>query len=158
MPRGPKTNAARLLEAAGIDYELAPYDLHGAAFSAEAVAEALGMPEGRVFKTLAVRSGLDTYLAVVPGGTDLDLKATAKASGTKKVEMLPVAKLRGVTGYERGSVTALATKPSLRVLLDESALAHETIAVSAGREGLQILVAPGDYVAVTGAVVARILP
>ncbi len=151
-----KTNAVRLLDAAGVRYELRPYDLGGAGFSAEAVADALDVAHGEVFKTLAARSTEGACLAVVPGGTELDLKALARAAGTRKMEMVPVVELVGLTGYRRGSVTALATKRPLPTYLDESSLDHDRIAVSAGAEGLQVLLAPQDYVEVTGAVVAKI--
>jgi Cys-tRNA(Pro)/Cys-tRNA(Cys) deacylase len=149
-----KTNAVRLLEAAGISFELAPYDLGAREFSAEAVAEVLGLAPGRVFKTLAAHGALSTCLAVVPAGSELDRKALARAAGERAMEMLPVARLEAVTGYARGAVTALATRKAMPVYLDESAREHGTIAVSAGARGLQVLVAPDDFVAVTGAVVA----
>lgn len=151
-----KTNAVRLIEAAGVPHELAAYDLEGAEFSAGAVAAALGLPPDRIYKTLAVRAGPDTVLAVVPGDAELDLKATAAAAGVKKVRMAEVAALERLTGYRRGSVTAIGTRRPLPVLLDASALEHDRIAVSAGAEGLQLLIAPADYVEVTEATVVRI--
>lgn len=151
-----KTNALRLLDAAGIAHRVVPYDLAAEDFSAEAVAEAIEYPPNRVFKTLAARVDESHCLAVVPGGAELDLKALAHAAGVKTAEMVPVADLERLTGYRRGSVTALATKRTLPVYLDESAAAHDTIAVSAGREGLQVELDPGEFARVTGAKVARI--
>jgi Cys-tRNA(Pro)/Cys-tRNA(Cys) deacylase len=151
-----KTNAVRLLDVEGISYRLLPYDLAGDEFSAEAVAAAIGLSTERVFKTLAASVGDESCLAVVPGNADLDLKAVAQASAAKKAAMVSVAELERLTGYRRGSVTALGAKRPLPVVLDESAMIHETIAVSAGREGLQVELAPGDYVRVTGARIARI--
>jgi Cys-tRNA(Pro)/Cys-tRNA(Cys) deacylase len=151
-----KTNAVRLLDHAGVIYRLLPYDLAGAEFSAEAVASSLGLPAGRVFKTLAARSVDAFCLAVVPGDSELDLKALARAAGERRMEMVPVTDLRALTGYQRGSVTALGTKRPLDVYLDQTALEHATIAVSAGAEGLQVLLTPEDYMEVTGARLASI--
>jgi Cys-tRNA(Pro)/Cys-tRNA(Cys) deacylase len=151
-----KTNALRLLEAAGVAHEPAPYALEDVAFSAGAVADALGLAHERVFKTLAARGKGGTCLAVLPGGSELDLKALARAAGERRMDLLPVAELEDATGYRRGAVTALSTKRPLPVYLDSSALNHRTIAVSAGTEGLQVLVAPEDYVEVTGALVVAI--
>ena len=151
MAAAAKTNAVRLLDRTGVVYKLLPYDLADTAFSAEAVADSLGLPTGGVFKTLAARSAGASCLAVVPGDSELDLKALARAVGERRMEMVPVADLLALTGYRRGSVTALGTKRPMAVYLDESALEHDAIAVSAGTEGLQVLLAPGDYMEVTGA-------
>jgi Cys-tRNA(Pro)/Cys-tRNA(Cys) deacylase len=151
-----KTNALRLLEAAGVPHEAAPYTLGDAAFSAEAVANALGLAPERVFKTLAARGIQGTCLAVVPGGFELDLEALGRATGERKMELLPVAELEATTGYRRGAVTALGTRRPLPVYLDTSALHHPTIAVSAGAEGLQVMLAPKHYIEVTGALVVAI--
>lgn len=156
MGKTAKTNAVRLLDASKISYTLRSYDLGEVKFSAEAVATAIGLPASQVFKTLAARGREASMLAVVPGGTELDLKSLARAAGERKIEMVPVAELPGLTGYQRGSVTALATRRPLPTYLDESALDHAAIAVSAGVEGLQVLLVPGDYVKVTGAQVVKI--
>jgi Cys-tRNA(Pro)/Cys-tRNA(Cys) deacylase len=87
----------------------------------------------------------------VPGDHELDLKALARASGNRKMEMVPVNQLQQLTGYIRGGVTALACKINYPVYLDESALRHPIIAVSAGVRGTQILLAPHDYVKATTA-------
>lgn len=156
MARTPKTNAVRLLESAGIPFETLAYDLAGREFSAGSVAAALGLEANRVFKTLAARDTGATCLAVVPGDADLDLKALARATGSRRLSLLPVADLEATTGYRRGSVTALGTRRPLPVFLDESALTHDQIAVSAGATGLQVMLSPQDYVEVTGAVVCPI--
>jgi Cys-tRNA(Pro)/Cys-tRNA(Cys) deacylase len=90
-------------------------------------------------------------LAVVPGDSELDVKALARLSGNRKMSMAPVSRLQSLTGYVRGGVTALACKKSYPVYLDESAKLHAVISVSAGVRGTQILLAPQDYVRATAA-------
>jgi Cys-tRNA(Pro)/Cys-tRNA(Cys) deacylase len=94
--------------------------------------------------------------AVVPGDTELDLKALAKLSGNKSAEPLPLKELTPATGYVRGGVTALAAKKDFPVFLDETALLHDVISISAGARGTQVLLAPGDYVRATNATVGAI--
>jgi Cys-tRNA(Pro)/Cys-tRNA(Cys) deacylase len=147
----------RLLERKGIEHEVRTYDLEYEQFSAEEVARLLELPPATVFKTLAARDGEGTvWLAVVPGDRDVDLKALARAAGARKMELLPVADLFGVTGYRRGSVTALGTKRRLPVIVDRSALEHERIAVSGGARGIQILLDPAAYLEAAGAGTASI--
>lgn len=152
-----KTNAVRLLDRARVAYELHEYDIAIEDFSAEAVADLLGLPRERVFKTLVVR-GKDTgpCFAVVPAGHDLDLKALAVARSDRKVEMMPLREVEPLTGYVRGGVTVLGARKKLPVVIDESALERDVIAVSAGLKGLQVALAPRDYIEVTGAATAPI--
>ena len=106
-----KTNAARLLSGMGISYELREYEVDPDDLAAETVARKVGMPAEQVFKTLLVRGDRRGLLfAVVPGDSELDLKAIAKASGDKQVTMVPLKEVQPLTGYIRGGVTALAGK------------------------------------------------
>ena len=147
-----KTNATRQLDKLGISYELRQYEVDPEDLRAVKVAEQIGLPPEQVFKTLAVKGDLHgVILAVVPGDQELDLKALARLSGNRKMELVPVGQLQHLTGYIRGGVTALACKKHYPVYLDESAVLYATIAVSAGVRGTQILLAPPDYVAATGA-------
>jgi Cys-tRNA(Pro)/Cys-tRNA(Cys) deacylase len=142
-----KTNAARLLDQMGIRYELREYEIDPADLAAEAVAAKIGVPPGQVFKTLVAqgdRHGI--CMAVIPGDTELDLKALAAASGNRKVHLVPVKELQKLTGYIRGGVTALAAKKAFPVYADKSIERFEAISISAGIRGLQILLAPSDYV------------
>jgi Cys-tRNA(Pro)/Cys-tRNA(Cys) deacylase len=140
-----KTNAARLLDAAGIPYELREYPVDEDHLSAPHVAEAIGMPPEQVFKTLVVRGDrTGVLLASIPANTELDLKALAAASGNKKVELVAVKEVLGLTGYIRGGVSPLGTRKPYPVYLDETAELWDTIAVSAGVRGCQMLLAPGD--------------
>lgn len=147
-----KTNAARILESKGVVHVLREYTLGKEEFSAEAVAEKLGMPPYLVFKTLLARGdGGNPVLVSIPGGSILDLKALARASGNRKTELVPQKEIRPLTGYERGAVSPLGLKTKIPYFLDESANQHEAITISAGALGLQITLAPGDLIALTGA-------
>ncbi len=153
----PRTNAVRILEGLGIPHELREYAVDPADLSAETVAAKVGLPAEQVFKTLAVRGDRNgVLLAVVPGDAELDAKALAQASGDRKVEMAPLKEVQPLTGYVRGAVTALASRRQYPVFLDETAELFDVISVSAGMRGLQILLAPGDYIRATGATVAAI--
>jgi Cys-tRNA(Pro)/Cys-tRNA(Cys) deacylase len=147
-----KTNAARLLDQHNIRYELRDYRVDPNDLSAESVAAKIGLPSAQVFKTLVVRadSGV-VYLAVVPGDHEVDLKALAKTTGSRKMELAPLKDVQPLTGYIRGGVTALACKKDYPVVLDESALLFETISISAGIRGAQILLNPNDYLRLTQA-------
>jgi Cys-tRNA(Pro)/Cys-tRNA(Cys) deacylase len=140
-----KTNAARLLDQAGVDYELREYPVDEEDLSAPHVAAAVGLPPEQVFKTLVVRGDrAGVLLAVIPGNMELDLKALAAASGNKKVELVPVKEVLGLTGYIRGGVSPVGTRKPYPVYLDETADLWDFIAVSAGVRGCQMLVAPDD--------------
>lgn len=141
-----KTNAARLLDRLGLHYELREYAVDPEDLSAESVARKISFPLERTFKTLVARGDRGgVLLAVVPGDRELDLKAIARLSGDRKVDTVALAEVRPLTGYVRGGVTALACRKEYPVYLDESALRYDTISVSAGIRGTQILLAPTDY-------------
>ena len=140
-----KTNAARMLDQAHLPYRLVEYEVDEADLSAETVASKIGLPEARVFKTLALRGDkTGVLLVLIPAGTELDLKAIAQASGNKSCDLLPLKEVLPVTGYVRGGVSPLGTKKRFPVYLDASAMTHEEISLSAGVRGTQILMAPSD--------------
>ncbi|MGI5863119.1 MAG: Cys-tRNA(Pro) deacylase [Myxococcales bacterium] len=152
-----KTNAARLLDKLGITYELRDYEVDPDDVSALAVAKKVGMPPEQVFKTLVARGDrTGVLLAVVPGSAELDLKALAKLSGDRKVEVVALKEVQPLTGYIRGGVTALACKKDYPVFVDETMELFDVVAVSAGTRGTQILIAPADYIAATKAKVGAI--
>jgi Cys-tRNA(Pro)/Cys-tRNA(Cys) deacylase len=152
-----KTNAARALDALGVSYELVPYDVDEEDLSASTVAVKVGLPVEQVFKTLCVRGDRGGIaLAVVPGGDELDLKALARLTGDRKVDPVAVKELPALTGYVRGGVTALACKKPYPVYVDETIELHDVVSVSAGQRGLQLFVAPADYLKATKAVVGAI--
>ena len=145
-----KTNTARLLDQLGIRYELREYEVDPDDLAAETVAAKIGLPAEQVFKTLVARGdGKGTCLAVIPGNAELDLKALAAASGNRKIQLVPVKELQGLTGYIRGGVTALAGKKDYPVFVDETVEQFDVISISAGMRGLQILLAPSDYLKAT---------
>jgi Cys-tRNA(Pro)/Cys-tRNA(Cys) deacylase len=152
-----KTNAVRLLEAAGIGCELREYELTVEDFTAAAVAAQIGLPASSVFKTLIVDvTGTGPCFAVVPGDADLDLKALAAAVGGRKAHLVPLRDIHAMTGYVRGAVTVLGARKAFPVVADVTIDTPDIIAVSAGTRGLQMLLRGTDYVAVTAATVARI--
>jgi Cys-tRNA(Pro)/Cys-tRNA(Cys) deacylase len=152
-----KTNACRILDALNIHYDVREYKVDPDDLSAESVAEKVGMPPEQVFKTLAVkgdRNGIS--VAVIPGNYELDFKALAHLTGDRKVEMLPLKEVQSVTGYIRGGVTALGMKKDYPVFADETIELWDVVSVSAGQRGLQIIVAPADYLRATNATVGEI--
>jgi Cys-tRNA(Pro)/Cys-tRNA(Cys) deacylase len=152
-----KTNAVRLLDRLGIGYELREYDVDPEDLSAESVAAKVGLPPEQVFKTLVAQGDRQgVCLALVPGNAELDLKALAKETGDRRIEMAPLKEVQSLTGYIRGGVTALAAKKDYPVYADETLERFDLIAVSAGVRGVQILLAPADYVKATGANLAAI--
>jgi Cys-tRNA(Pro)/Cys-tRNA(Cys) deacylase len=147
-----KTNATRQLDKLGIRYELRKYAVDPDDLSAVKVAGQVGLPPEQVFKTLVAKGDVNGLLmAVIPGDRELDLKALARVSRNRSAQLTPVAQLQPLTGYIRGGVTALACKKPCPVFLDETALLHEVISISAGVRGTQILLAPADYIRATGA-------
>lgn len=152
-----KTNAARLLDSLGIVYELREYEVDPEDLSAETVAQKVGLPAEQVFKTLLVKGDKTGLLfAVVPGNAELDFKALAKVSGDKQVTMVPLKEVQPLTGYIRGGVTALAGKKDYPVVVDETIELFDTVSVSAGVRGTQIIIGPGDYLRATKAKVGGI--
>jgi Cys-tRNA(Pro)/Cys-tRNA(Cys) deacylase len=152
-----KTNAVRLLDQLGVHYELREYDVDPGDLAAESVAAKIGLPPGQLFKTLLAHGDRHAYcMAVIPGDTELNLKELASATGDRKIHLVPVKELQKLTGYIRGGVTAIAAKKEFPVYVDESIRRLETISISAGVRGLQILLAPEDYLKVTKASVAAI--
>lgn len=153
-----KTNAARLLDKAKIEYELIPYTVDENNLAATHVAEELGEDIATVFKTLVLRgdrSGL--FVCVVPGDKEVDLKAAARASGNKKAEMLAMKELLPTTGYIRGGCSPIGMKRPLPTYFHSTALDHERIYISAGVRGLQIAINPNDLIAYVGAEVVDII-
>ena len=142
-----KTNAARLLDRAGIKYNLIPYEFDENDLAAQHVAESLGQDIARVFKTLVLHGDKTGHIVcVVPGNCEVELKALAKESGNKKVEMIAMKDLLQVTGYIRGGCSPVGMKKSFPTYFHSTAMDFDTIYVSAGVRGLQIEIAPGDLV------------
>jgi Cys-tRNA(Pro)/Cys-tRNA(Cys) deacylase len=152
-----KTNAARLLDSLGIHYEVREYEVDLDDLTAENVARKVGLPPEQVFKTLVARGDKHgVCFAVVPGDTQLDLKALAQVTGDKKIDTVPLKEVQPLTGYVRGGVTAMAAKKNYPVIVDETIELFDIICVSAGIRGAQLVLAPADYVRATNARVAGI--
>ena len=147
-----KTNAARLLDAASISYELIPYEVHEEHLEVAHVASQLGQNIEQVFKTLVLRGDRNgLFVCVIPGNFEVDLKLAAKISGNKKVEMIHVKELLPETGYIRGGCSPIGMKKPLPTFIHESALLYDSIFVSAGVRGLQLKISPSDLFRITGA-------
>ncbi len=151
-PKIDKTNAARLLDSLGLPYELRPYEVDLEDLSATNVASKIGLPPEQVFKTLLTETNAGEHVfAVIPGDSELDLKKLAVAAGAKKIDLAPLKEVEPLTGYLRGAVTVLAAKKPFSAFADETIELHDVISVSAGQRGLQLLVAPADYLKATAA-------
>lgn len=151
------TPATVALTAAGTEFTVHAYEHDPASASyGEEAARALGVSPDRVFKTLVADVDGELTVAVVPVAGSLDLKALAAAVGGKRAAMADPAAAERTTGYVRGGISPLGQRRRLRTVLDASASSHATICVSAGRRGLEVELAPGDLVALTGAVLAAV--
>ncbi|MFF4831180.1 Cys-tRNA(Pro) deacylase [Streptomyces sp. NPDC001315] len=151
------TPATVALTAAGVDYTVHAYD-HDPSHPSygEEAAEAMGVSPDRVFKTLVADVDGALTVAVVPVAGQLDLKALASAVGGKRAAMADPALAERTTGYVRGGISPLGQRKKLRTVLDDSATAHATICVSAGRRGLEVELSPTALAGLTGAVLAPI--
>lgn len=143
-----KTNAARILDRLGIDYEILEYEVDPDDLAAESTADKLGLPHNQVFKTLVARGDRNGIcLAVIPGNGQLNLKALAKLAGDRKSETVSLKEVQPLTGYIRGGVTALGAKKDYPVYVDESIQVFDRVAVSAGKRGLMLWLSPQAYLA-----------
>lgn len=140
-----KTNVARLLDNAGVQYDLIPYEVDESDLSAPHVAEQLGEDVKSVFKTIILSGDKSGYfVCVVPGDAEIDLKKAAKVSGNKKCDLLPMKDLLPVTGYIRGGCSPIGMKKHFPTFIHASAQQYQRIFVSAGVRGLQIALSPTD--------------
>ena len=142
-----KTNAARLLDKAGVKYELIPYEVDENDLSAPHVAAQLGENVECVFKTLVLRGDrTGHFVCVIPGEHEVDLKQAARVSGNKKCDLIPVKELLPLTGYMRGGCSPIGMKKKYPTYIDETYVLFDEIAVSAGLRGEQIILNPEDLV------------
>jgi len=153
-----KTNAARLLDKAGIAYELVSYEVDESDLSAVHVAEQLGESVEQVFKTLVLRGDRSGYfVCIIPGAEEVDLKLAAKVSGNKKCEMIAMKELLPLTGYIRGACSPIGMKKHFPTYIDRSCTLLEYIYVSAGQRGLQIKISPRDLIREAKAEIALLI-
>ncbi len=153
-----KTNAARLLDQLKIAYELIPYEVDENDLGAQHIAEQLGQPIERLFKTLVLRgdkTGL--VVCVIPGAEEVDLKKAAKVTGNKKLEMIHVKELLPLTGYIRGGCSPIGMKKPLPTWFHESIMNYDTVYCSAGVRGLQFRLVPHDLVRAAKGILADLI-
>lgn len=152
-----KTNAARLLDQAGIPYRLIPYPVDEEHLDAQHVADSIGEDIRCVFKTLVLEgSGAGHFVCVIPGGEEVDLKKAAKAAGAKKADLIPMKELLPLTGYIRGGCSPVGMKKPFPTFFHKTATDFDKIYVSAGMRGLQFEVSPTELINYVGGQTADI--
>ncbi len=153
-----KTNAARLLDKAKINYELIPYEVDESDLSAIHVAKQLNEPIEQLFKTLVLKGDKSGYfVCIIPGAEELDLKLAAKVSGNKSCQMILMKDLLNVTGYIRGACSPIGMKKKYPTYIHSTCEDFDFIYISAGQRGLQIKIAPTDLLKIIEATVSILL-
>ena len=143
-----KTNAMRLLSAAGITYTVKEYTYDESDLSAPVDWDSFGVSSEQVFKTLVMQGASGTHtVCCVPSSLELDLKKTAKASGEKSITLVPVKDIQPLTGYIRRGCSPIGMKKKYPTFIDETALLFDTIAINAGERGFLIILSPEDLAA-----------
>ena len=146
------TNAMRLLKQAGIEYGTSEYEVDESDLSGVHAAQMLGIDPDCMFKTLVTRGEKKgIYVFCIPVAEELDLKKCAAAVGEKKVEMIHVKEMLGLTGYIRGGCSPIGMKKKYPTYIDEIATLFDRIYVSAGMRGQQVILSPEDLRAYTDA-------
>jgi Cys-tRNA(Pro)/Cys-tRNA(Cys) deacylase len=152
-----KTNAARLLDAKGILYDLTEYEVDENDLSATTLAKKIGQDVEQIFKTLVLRGDkTGIFVCVVPGNAEVDLKKAAKASGNKNCAMVHQKELLGLTGYIRGGCSPLGMKKPYPIFIHETCQLFDQIYISAGQRGLQLKLNPEDLIKMVDAEVCDV--
>ena len=153
-----KTNAARMLDKQGVKYDLVDYEVDENDLSATAVATKLGQNINQVFKTLVLRGDkTGVFVAVIPGGDELNLKLAAKASGNKSCAMVALKEILDLTGYIRGGCSPIGMKKRYPTYIHQSCLEFPFIYVSAGVRGTQIKIDANDLIRCSSASVVDLI-
>jgi len=154
-----KTNAIRMIEQQKIVHEIVEYTSEdGAAVDGVTVATKIGQPVGHVYKTLIATAGKGNYFVfVIPVAAELNLKAAAKVVGEKKIEMIAVKELLGLTGYVRGGCSPIGMKKPFPTYIEQAAETLDYIIVSAGKIGMQMKLAPIDLAKASNAQFAQLV-
>lgn len=153
-----KTNAVRILDSFKIEYELFEYEFNEDEIDAVSVAKKINAPHEQVFKTLvATGDKTGTVVFVIPGNEELNLKKAATSSGNKKIEMIRVKDLLGLTGYIRGGCSPIGMTKKYPTYIEETSQLFEKIYVSSGVRGMQMLISPSDLVSVSEAEYANLI-
>ena len=142
-----KTNALRQLDTAGIKYETVEYEVDESDLSGLHIASVNNLDREKVFKTLVTHGDGGVFVFCIPVAEELDLKKCAAASGQKKIDMIHVKELMGLTGYMRGGCSPVGMKKKYPVFIDETAQLFDKIYVSAGQRGLQMYLSVKDLAA-----------
>ena len=152
-----KTNAARLLDAKSINYDLVEYEVDENDLSATTLAKKIGENIEQIFKTLVLRGDkTGVFVCVIPGNGEVDLKKAAKISGNKNCAMAHQKELLPLTGYIRGGCSPLGLKKAYPIFIHESCQFFDFIFISAGQRGLQLKIKPQDLIKVSGAVICNL--
>jgi Cys-tRNA(Pro)/Cys-tRNA(Cys) deacylase len=147
-----KTNAIRILESLGIRFDVATHSVTEEHVDAVTAARDMGVDPGILFKTLVARNDKNEVLVFcVPGSSELDLKKAARATGSRKVDLLNLKDLTPLTGYVRGGCSPIGMKKRYPTWIDEIATACDGIYVNAGMRGMQLFIAPEDLLRAAGA-------
>ena len=151
-----KTNACRILDQKKIAYELIPYEVDE--LGAQHIADQLGEDINQVFKTLVLKGDkIGYFVCVIPGNDELDLKKTAKVTGNKSCDLIPMKDLLPLTGYIRGGCSPVGMKKQFPTFINETCILFDYIYVSAGMRGLQFKLAPDDLVEAVGMQVVELV-
>jgi len=147
-----KTNAIRILESKNIPHSIIEYPVNKNELDAVSVANKIGFEPERVFKTLVARNEKNEVIVfIIPGNYELDLKKAALASSSKRIEMIKVAEIQPLTGYLRGGCSPIGMKKQYLTFIDNSAVLFDSISVSAGQRGIQVIISSYDLLQVTKA-------
>ncbi len=150
-----KTNACRILDQKKIEYELVPYEVDETDLGAQHIADQLGEDINQVFKTLVLKGDkIGYFVCVIPGCDEVDLKKTAKATGNKSCDLIPMKELLPLTGYIRGGCSPVGMKKPFPTFIHETCQLFDYIYVSAGMRGLQFKLKPDDLVQTVGMTIA----
>ena len=150
-----KTNACRILDQKRVAYTLVPYEVDENDLSAQHIASQLDEDIDQVFKTLVLEGDRTGYfVCVIPGSEEVDLKKTAKVTGNKSCDLIPMKELLPLTGYIRGGCSPVGMKKPFPSFIHETCELFDTIYVSAGVRGLQFRLKPQDLIAAVGMTVA----
>jgi len=142
-----KTNAMRILDKEKISYNTYSYDHSDGLIDGVSVANKMGQPQDKVFKTLVtIGASREYYVFVIPVSDELDLKAAARAVGEKSVEMIKVSDINKVTGYIRGGCSPIGMKKEYKTVIHSSCESIERMIISAGKIGHQIEISPDDLI------------
>lgn len=153
-----KTNAMRILASKNIVYTIHTYESKDGKIDGVSVAHKIGIDPARVYKTLVAQGNSNNYYVfIIPVSAELDLKKAAKASGEKRIDMIPAKDILKTTGYMRGGCSPIGMKKKFQTFVDESVLAIGSIVVSGGKIGVQMELAVEDLILATQAKTAPIV-